>query len=227
MKVFVSSVSRNIRSLRDKVIEQLRTAGYDTVNMETFGARNDPPLDVCLRELRSAEVVVLIIGPHYGSIVPGSDISFTHAEYRDARRLGIPVLAFRIPDATGLDPSQIKGLSDFSTEAGASVTYKATTEVDLGADILASLLRGQAKGELFPLFAVFQPYERYFGQQLDAAKSPLFNHLAPFVGRDAELAKLKAFAASTEPVCSLGLQGHAGTVDRRTMRPLGVSGNGP
>jgi len=38
--------------------------------MEQFGAQLQMSIDVCLREIRKAEVVILLIGPRYGSLLP-------------------------------------------------------------------------------------------------------------------------------------------------------------
>ena len=85
--------------------------------MESFGAQPDPPLDVCLRELRKSDVVVLIVGPRYGSLLL-QGISYTQAEFREARALGIPVLAIRVPDAADLQQDEKDQLAAFLTEVG-------------------------------------------------------------------------------------------------------------
>jgi hypothetical protein len=99
VKVFVSSVFKSLEDIRQQVIDDLRTGQYSVVNMEVFGARPEVPLDVCLRELRTADVAVVIIGPRYGSWIPAGDVSYTHEEFREAQCRGIPVLAFRVPNA--------------------------------------------------------------------------------------------------------------------------------
>ncbi len=97
IRVFVSSVSLGLEPTRKQIIADLQTAGYDVGAMERFGAQPQIPIDVCLREVRKADVLVLLIGPRYGSLLP-QGISYTHAEFREAQGAGIPVLAFRIPD---------------------------------------------------------------------------------------------------------------------------------
>ena len=98
IRVFVSSVSVGLEAIRAQVVVDLQTANFDIGAMERFGAQPQAPIDVCLREVRKADVVVLLIGPRYGSLLPQS-ISYTHAEFRAAQGAGIPVLAFRIPYA--------------------------------------------------------------------------------------------------------------------------------
>src|SRR5688572_13859020 len=62
------------------IISDLRTAGFDVGAKEQFGAQPQPPIDVRVREVRKADVVVLLIGPRYGSLLP-QGISYTHAEF--------------------------------------------------------------------------------------------------------------------------------------------------
>ena len=97
IKIFVSSVSAQLASTRDQIIQDLSKAGYDVGAMERFGARPAIPLDVCLSELRSSDIVILLVGPRYGSLLP-QGMSYTHAEYREAQSAGVPVIAIRIPD---------------------------------------------------------------------------------------------------------------------------------
>lgn len=207
-KVFLSSVSRDLTEVRRKIIEILRTAGFDVLNMENFGARPENSLAVCLQELRLADVAVVTLGPHYGSINPESGISYTHEEFREASRRGIPVLAFRIPDAADLNQQQKEGLAKFRAEVGAALTYKETNQADLPGEVVASLRAADQRGELLPKYGIFQPYQGFFRLQLSAA--PLFNHTGPFIGRADELAQLRAFATSASKVCILSAPGGTG-----------------
>jgi len=60
---------------------------------EDFGAQPSSPQIACLQGLRTSDVVVLILGEHYGFVPPNSTLSATHQEYREARETK-PVLAF-------------------------------------------------------------------------------------------------------------------------------------
>src|SRR5688500_7353286 len=97
IRVFVSSVSGGLEGTRNQIIQDLNKAGYDVGAMERFGAQPNVPLDVCLNELRNSHAMVLLIGPRYGSVLP-QGISYTHAEFREAQGVGIPVFAIRVPD---------------------------------------------------------------------------------------------------------------------------------
>lgn len=67
---------------------------------EDFGAQPNSSQIACLQAVRAADVVVLILGPNYGFVPPGSAISATHQEYREARETR-PILAFI---QQGIDP---------------------------------------------------------------------------------------------------------------------------
>ena len=101
VRVFVSSVSVGLEVTRRQLIADLHKAGYDVGAMERFGAQPTIPIDVCLKEVRKSGIVVLLIGPRYGSALP-QEVSYTHAEFREAQGAGIPVLAFRLPDDTSV-----------------------------------------------------------------------------------------------------------------------------
>ena len=70
IRVFVSSVSVGFEAIRAQVVVDLQTANFDIDAMERFGAQPQAPIDVCLREVRKADVVVLLIGPRCDSLLP-------------------------------------------------------------------------------------------------------------------------------------------------------------
>lgn len=212
IRVFVSSVSKGLVPTRQQIIADLRTAGYDVGAMESFGAQADPPLDACLRDLRKSDVVVLVVGPRYGSLLP-QGISYTQAEFREARALGLPILAFRVPDAADLVDDEKSRLSAFLTEVGSATTYDSLSPGEsldrLSGKVLAALTAARDRGVLGSRYSLFQPFDRCFAKQLGTSPS-LFNHEGPFLGRDAELDRAKAFLRGTEPVLLLKAPGGSG-----------------
>lgn len=212
IRVFVSSVSKGLVPVRRQIIDDLRTAGFYVGAMEQFGAQAEVPLEVCLRDLRKADVVVLIVGPRYGSLLP-QGISYTQAEFREARGAGIPVLAFRLPDATDLADDERKHLAAFLAEVGSATTYASLSSADsqdsLSGKVQAALAAAKDRGELGNRYSLFQPFDRFFARQLGPTKA-LFNHEGPFVGRDAELAGLVSFLEESERVLLLKASGGSG-----------------
>jgi Domain of unknown function (DUF4062)/TIR domain len=62
--------------------------------MEFFGARTGQPIETCLEEVRASDVMVVIVGHKYGSVVPDLKISYSEAEYEEGFRLKKPCLVY-------------------------------------------------------------------------------------------------------------------------------------
>ncbi|MEQ1871805.1 MAG: DUF4062 domain-containing protein, partial [Vicinamibacterales bacterium] len=210
--IFVSSVSEGLESTRDQIIHDLSKAGYDVTAMERFGAQPGAPLDVCLNELRKSDGVVLLIGPRYGSVLP-QGISYTHAEFREARGAGIPVFAIRISDDAGLDATERARIEAFATETGSTTTYDSLASAEtlerISPWVLAALSTARDRGDIGRRFSVFQRYDQFFASQL-VETSPLINHEGPFVGRESQFAQISAFVESGTPVLLLKAAGGSG-----------------
>jgi len=71
----------------------VREYGELFVGMEHFGARSETSLEVCLAEVMTCDVVIVLVGARYGTISEDGR-SYTHREVDLAREKGIPVLAF-------------------------------------------------------------------------------------------------------------------------------------
>lgn len=94
-RVFLSSTVLGLERHRAAVANAIDSLeGYCCVCMERFGSRPDPPIDVCLDQLRSCDVYVGLIGHTYGSCPPGAGMSYTELEYDAAISSGKTVLMF-------------------------------------------------------------------------------------------------------------------------------------
>lgn len=100
MKVFISSLILGFESYREAARRAVVALRNEPVMVEDFGAQPNSSQVACMQGVRSADVVVLILGPRYGFVPAGSTISATHQEYREARD-SRPVLAFT---QQGIDP---------------------------------------------------------------------------------------------------------------------------
>ena len=76
---------------------------HEPVMAEDFGAQPNSPQVACLQGIRESNVVLLILGEHYGAVQP-SGLSATHEEYREARETK-RVLAF-VQESVTPDPQQ-------------------------------------------------------------------------------------------------------------------------
>ena len=211
IKIFVSSVSTQLERTRIQIIQDLSNAGYDVRAMEGFGARPTIPLDVCLRELQSSDIVVLLVGPRYGSLLP-QGISYTHAEYREAQGEGLPVIAIRIPDDEGLDAEERTLLEVFAEEVGSTTTYASLAPGEslerISPKVLAALTSARDRGDIGHRFSFFQEYERYFWPLLQGGA--LLTHEGPFVGREQELERIQSFIGGSEALLLLQAPGGSG-----------------
>src|SRR5580693_1532549 len=98
VSVFLCSTYSDLVEERQGVLEAIRQVQLQHESMEYFGARPDQPMETCLAEVARSNVLVVIIGYRYGSLVPGKQISFSEAEYQEGRRLGKPCLVYMRDD---------------------------------------------------------------------------------------------------------------------------------
>jgi hypothetical protein len=109
MKVFLSSLIIGMEPFRAAAREALVTLRHEPIMAEAFGAQPNSPQVACLTGLRQSDVVVLILGEHYGAVQP-SGLSATHEEYREARGCK-PVIAF-VQESVARDPRQSEFLKE-------------------------------------------------------------------------------------------------------------------
>jgi Domain of unknown function (DUF4062) len=92
--VFVCSTYSDLAAERSSVLDGIRRLQLRHDSMEFFGARTEAPIETCLEEVRRSDVIVVIVGLRYGSLVPGTDVSFSEAEYNEAHHLRKPCLVY-------------------------------------------------------------------------------------------------------------------------------------
>lgn len=85
MKVFISSLISGFGPFRDAARSAVETLRHTPVMAEDFGAVPSSPQVACLQGVRQSDIVVLVLGEGYGPVQPGSGLSATHEEYREAR----------------------------------------------------------------------------------------------------------------------------------------------
>ena len=103
MKAFVSSLITGMEAFREAAREAVETARFVPVMAEDFGALPATPQIACLSGLRDSDVVVLVLGEHYG-VEQRSGLSATHEEWREAQDRK-PVLVF-VQDDVSREPRQ-------------------------------------------------------------------------------------------------------------------------
>jgi hypothetical protein len=84
MKIFVSSLISGFEPFRAAARTAVTTLRHEPIMAEDFGARTASPQITCLQGVRSADLVLLILGERYGS-VQTSGVSPTHEEFLEAK----------------------------------------------------------------------------------------------------------------------------------------------
>ena len=92
--VFICSTYSDLISEREAVLSAIQNMQLQHDSMEFFGARPKLPIEACLEEVRKSDILVIIIGHKYGSLVPDKGISYTEVEYTEGYRLGKPCLVY-------------------------------------------------------------------------------------------------------------------------------------
>jgi hypothetical protein len=106
VKVFVSSTYVDLKEHRQRVIAQLRKAGYQVDPMEDWTSDEDEPTRFSLDRLRDCQVCVLLVGFRRGFVTAGQARSITQMEYDHALERGIDVLPFLLDDGVSGWPAQ-------------------------------------------------------------------------------------------------------------------------
>ena len=119
VKVFISSVIGGMEEHRAAAREAAESLRHTVIVAEDFGASPGSPQQVCLRGVREADLVILLLGARYGAM-QASGLSPTHEEYRAARGTK-PVLVF-VQAGVAPQPEQGKFIEEVSGWEGG--TYR-------------------------------------------------------------------------------------------------------
>jgi hypothetical protein len=92
MRVFISSVIGGFDEFRRAAAEAAEALGHEVIRAEDFAASPASPQVACLDGVRSADVVLVILGTRYGA-TQRSGKSPTHEEFDEATR-NKPVFVF-------------------------------------------------------------------------------------------------------------------------------------
>lgn len=93
---------------RTSVLDAIRRLQLQHDSMEFFGARSDRPLETCLAEVKRSNILVVIIGHRYGTVIPTTGYSFPHAEYEEGYKRGKPCLVYFRDDDMPVLPKHVE-----------------------------------------------------------------------------------------------------------------------
>jgi hypothetical protein len=116
MKVFISSLISGLEPFRAAARAAVTTLRHEPLMAEDFAARPASPQITCLQGVHSADLVLLILGEHYGSIPAGSSVSPTHEEFLESKGKK-NVLVF-VQQGVSHDPQQTKFIADVQAWQG-------------------------------------------------------------------------------------------------------------
>ena len=222
--VVVSSTFRHLQEHRAALMRAIEGQGLHAVVMEQDAALPDGTVvDASLRKVRDASAYVGIISHRYGQI-PESEhnperLSLTELEFREARRLGRPILIFImgpnhavLPAAVERDPEKIPKLDAFREDVKRATAdspvhrvyreFNDLTDFSIAATQSVAELRRHLDARSAPAAPAQLPDPgEHDGipdpPQLYAEPRYIGSHA--FVGRVAQLATLDDWAAPAEP----------------------------
>jgi len=122
LTVFLCSTYADLTDEREQILRAIRKLQLQHDSMEFFGARANQAIETCLEEVRRSDLLVVVVGHRYGSLVPGWDLSFSEAEYGEGHRLGKPCLVYLrddevpvLPKFMERDPDNMRRLERWKT----------------------------------------------------------------------------------------------------------------
>ena len=107
-RVFLSSTFTDLADYRRTVQVAIRQLGAMDVSMENFGARDERPVDECIRLVRQeSDLFVGIYAHKYGYVPDGADISISEMEYKAASEVSLPRFIYVVDDNQPWLPAHI------------------------------------------------------------------------------------------------------------------------
>jgi hypothetical protein len=98
LQVFVSSTHTDLLQERQAAVSAILKAGHIPAGMELFIAADRSQMETIKQWIDESDVYMLILGGRYGSVEPGSGISYTELEYDYALQQQKPLFAVAITE---------------------------------------------------------------------------------------------------------------------------------
>lgn len=154
-QIFISSTYKDLIAEREKVRDVILSMYQFPIGMEMFSAADEEQWEIIKETIDSSDYYILIIGKRYGSIIdkgPDKGISYTEKEYRYAKSIGLPILAYIKNDeaitANNVDddPEKLKRLQVFKDDVttGREVKWFGTID-QLGTEVTLSLYKEMSR----------------------------------------------------------------------------------
>jgi hypothetical protein len=219
VKVFLSSTFRDLIKERKAVLDALQRRQQSFAAMEYFLASPKTPLATCLDELGRSDIVVIVVGMRSGSLLPDGSMTYTLAEFEQARSDRQPILGF-IKKRWRNDeksPDKVDALNCLKTEVESLASTTTFTSADnLALKVIQSLESWESEGRPGAQKTFISPVE-YFGEAAPQFPGPLLDYSTTLVGRTDELLKLNQFLSSKDKKI-LVLSGRGGIGKSRLLQ---------
>jgi hypothetical protein len=113
-QIFVSSTFREMAHQRKEAIQVIVELGHIPIALDRFSAQHSNDLEVISRAISDSQIYLLIMGCHYGELVPPDNrISYTELEYELAVKSGLDILVLQMhPDDIKKRRDNFRGGSD-------------------------------------------------------------------------------------------------------------------
>jgi len=148
MKIFVSSTYIDLIEYRKAVERAVNLLDQQFKGMEYFGARDEEPKVAALKNVEQCDVFVGVYAHRFGTIPDGETKSITEQEFDHARKIGKPILCYRVKPDQPWSPTLIERgdaenkLKEFLKRIEKDfVRQEFTTPEDLLAKVAADLSR--------------------------------------------------------------------------------------
>lgn len=159
LQVFVSSTYSDLIPERQAAVEAILRAGHIPAGMELFAAGSESQLEIIKRWIDSSDIYMLLLGGRYGSIEPGSGLSYTEIEYRYAVEQGKPYFAVVLSDnyiqqkvkehgITIIELAERAKLGAFSEMVKSKISRFADHQSDIRLSVLEAMLDIQTRYSL-------------------------------------------------------------------------------
>ncbi|WP_369255255.1 DUF4062 domain-containing protein [Geodermatophilus amargosae] len=139
MRIYPSSTYADLQPHRAAVDLALRRMGHDVIGMEQYVAESTKPLDRCLRDVRSAELYIVLVAWRQGFVpdrpADSPPRSITQLEFQEAEVTRRTILAFLLDPEAPWPPGQMDA---FGPGGGAAVL---AFRAELGSRHLAGIFR--------------------------------------------------------------------------------------
>ncbi|MGW8275920.1 DUF4062 domain-containing protein [Xanthomonas axonopodis] len=148
MKIFISSLITGMEAERAAVKHAIELLGHQAIMAEDFGARASSPQVACLSGVRDADLVILVLGPRYGTKQAGG-VSATHEEVREARSRK-PLLMF-VQSGVEAELDQAELIKEVGKWQGGQLWDGFVSADDLGQKATRAIHRFQLTQAVAPL----------------------------------------------------------------------------